>query len=151
MKRRGSVMCAVIASTLLLGGCAGISHGIKVYPQKIYLLVDKEKGVSKLLSLPDVKNGYELKPWSFLSKHDFTLKIEEAQVKEVTSNQDSTAALALLQKIVEVGGQLATEALKAAAPVAGKAVASVDLVSSFGLATGIYELDESGRFNRVSP
>lgn len=140
-----------VAGSLALGGCAGVSHGIKIYPQKVYLLVDKEKSVSKIVTLPDIKNGYELKPWSFLSKHDFTIKIEEAQIKELSSNQDSTAALALLQKIVEVGGQLATEALKAAAPVAGKAVANIDLGSAFGLETGIYELDEMGQVRRVSP
>jgi hypothetical protein len=141
----------MVAGSVVLGGCAGVSHGIKVYPQRMYLLVDKEKSASKLVSLPDIKNGYELRPWAFLSKHDFSVKIEEAQVKELTSNQDSTAALALLQKIVEMGGQVATEALKAGAPVAGKAVANIDMPSAFGLETGIYELDETGRFKRVTP
>lgn len=151
MRRLTSLIVWTVAGSLALGGCAGMSHGVKVYPQKIYLLVDKEKATSKLVSLPDIKNGYVVKPWSFLSKHEFSIKIEEAQIKELTSNQDSTAALAFLQKIVEVGGQLATEALKAAAPVAGKAVANVDLASAFGLQTGIYELDETGQFRRVTP
>jgi hypothetical protein len=137
-----------------LGGCAGISHGIKVYPQKIYLFVNRdtqnpEKDTSRIVSLPDLKNGYEVKPWSFMSKHNFTVKIAEAQVTEVTSDQDSTAALALLQKIVEVGGQLGLEALKQGA--AAKAVADIDMGSSLGLPSGIYEFDEKGMFRKVSP
>lgn len=61
---------------------------------------------------------------------------------ELASDQDSSAALALRQKIVEVGGELA----KASAAAAGIAVADVDIASSFGLETGIYELDETGKF-----
>ena len=122
-------------------------YGDKVYPQRMYLLVDASKNISRLVSLPDIKNGYEIKPWSFLSKHDFTIKVQEAQITELSSNQDSSAALSLFQKIVEVAGPLAAEALKGAA---GKAVADIDLASAFGLQTGIYELDETGRLKRVA-
>lgn len=152
------VSCAIISSLLIAVGCAGIStyparpkdpYGIRVYPQKIYLLVDQEKNVSQLLSLPDVKNAYDIRPWSFLSKHDFTIKIEEAQVKELSSDQDSSAALSLLQKIVEVAGKVAEKA--AAGLAEGKAVADVKFASSLGFSTGIYELTETGMFKRVGP
>jgi hypothetical protein len=113
------------------------------------LLVDKEKNSSQLVSLPDVKNAYDIKPWSFLSKHDFTIKIEEAQVKELSSNQDSSAALSLLQKIVEVAGKVAEKAAEGQA--GGKAVADVKFGSSLGFNTGIYELTETGMFKKVSP
>jgi hypothetical protein len=109
--------------------------------------VDKEKKAGKIVSLPDIKNAYDVKPWSFLSKHDFSIKIQDAQVAELASNQDSSAALSLLQKIVELAGQAAMEAAK----VGGKAVADVDCPSSLGLDTGIYELSESGIFKRVNP
>ena len=141
----------IAVAALFLAGCAGLSHGIRIYPQKIYLFVDKEKGQSRIVSLPDIKNGYDVKPWAFMSKHTFTVKIDEAQIKELTSDQDSTAALALLQKIVEVGGQLATEAIKAGAPIAGKAVANIDIASAFGLQTGVYEFDEQGALKRLGP
>jgi hypothetical protein len=153
-----TLCCALILLLLLVSGCAGISthpagpnraNGIRVFPQKIYLLVDKDAKSSRLISLPDLKNAYDVKPWSFLSKHHFTIKIEEAQVKEFSSEQDSTAALALLQKIVELAGEAAKEAAKAAA--AGKAVADVDIKSSLGFSTGIYELSEDGTFKKVSP
>jgi hypothetical protein len=149
MKKLLTFMCSVFLQVFILGGCAGVSHGIKVYPQKIYLFVDKDKGLLKILSLPDIKNGYEIKPWSFLSKHDVNIKIEDAQLKEFESKQDSTSALALLQKIVEVGGELAKEAVKAGA--AGKAVADVDIASNFGLETGVYELNETGLLVKLSP
>ena len=153
-----TLFCALILSPLVVSGCAGIStyparpnesHGIRVYPQKIYLLVGKDSKSSKLVSLPDLKNAYDVKPWSFLSKHHFTIKIEEAQVKELSSEQDSTAALSLLQKIVELAGEAAKEAAKAAA--GGKAVADIDIKSSFGFDTGIYEMSETGMFKRVGP
>ncbi len=151
-------LCCGLILLVLISGCAGISthpagphqaNGIRIFPQKIYLLVDKEAKSSKLLSLPDLKNAYDVKPWSFLSKHHFTIKIEEAQLKEVSSEQDSTAALALLQKLVELAGEAAKEAARGAA--AGKAVADVDIKSSLGFDTGIYELSEDGTFKKVSP
>src|SRR4030042_5655511 len=115
------VCCAIILLLLVVIGCAGVSthparpnepHAIRVYPQKIYLLVDRERNSSQLVSLPDVKNAYDIKPWSFLSKHDFTIKIEEAQVKDLTSNQDSSAALSLLQKIVDLAAKAAEKAME---------------------------------------
>lgn len=142
--------CALIIALIVVSGCAGIStyparsnepRGIRVYPQKIYLLVGDNK--SKFVSLPDVKNGYDIKPWSFLSKHDFNIKIEEAQLKELTSNQDTTAALSLVQKIVELAAKAAEPGIKAL-PVG-------ELESSFGFHPGIYELSETGLFKKVGP
>lgn len=151
-------LCCAFIFLLLVSGCAGISthpagpdraNGIRVFPQKIYLLVDKDAKSSRLISLPDLKNAYDVKPWSFLSKHHFTIKIEESQVKELSSEQDSTAALSLLQKIVELAGEAAKEAGRAAA--GGKAAADVDIKSSLGFNTGIYELSGDGTFKKVSP
>lgn len=151
------VCCALIISLLVGSGCAGITtyparpnepHGIRVYPQKIYLLVDKEKNASQLISLPDIKNAYDIKPWSILSKHDFTIKIEEAQVKDLTSNQDSSAALSLLQKIVDLAAKAAEKAMEQGE---GRAVADVKFGSSLGFDTGIYELSETGIFKKVGP
>jgi hypothetical protein len=162
--RKMTVFCALVALLLAAGGCAGIStyparpneaHGIRLYPQKIYLLVDRQQNFSKLVSLPDIKNAYDVKPWSVLSQHDFNIKIEEAQVKEVTSKQDSSAALALLQKIVELAAKAAEEAARAPTREPGeegvRAIAEMKFDSSFGFETGIYELDETGAFKRVGP
>jgi len=130
---------------------------IRVFPQKAYLLVDADSKPpgSRLVTLPDLKNAYEVRPWSFLSKNDFSIKFSDGQVSEVTSNQDSTAALALLQKIVEVGGQLAGEALKAAGAAAtgaaAKAAANIEMTTTFGLPSGIYEFDEKGELRKLQP
>jgi hypothetical protein len=147
-----TVYCFLLFFLLVVSGCAGMStyparpnepRGVRVYPQKIYLFVDKDNKISKLLSLPDFKNAYDIKPWSFLSKHDFKITIEGAYVKELTSNQDSSAALTLLQKIAE----LAAEKI----PSPSKAMMDSDINSSFGFETGIYELTETGVFKKVSP
>lgn len=160
------VCCALILALLVVSGCAGIctyparpnqARGIRVYPQKIYLLVASD-GKSKFVSLPDAKNGYDIKPWSFLSKHDFNIKIEEAQVKELDSKQDSSAALSFLQKIVEVAGKVAEKAAEAAAEGVAmaarpspKAMAVIENPSTYGFAPGIYELTETGEFKKVNP
>lgn len=141
---------------LSVASCASVSHGVKIYPQKVYLFVDANANSSRILTLPDIKNGYDVKPWSFLSKHDFTMKVTEGQVSEITSNQDSSTALALLQKIVEIAGELGAEALKQAAEAAkaakvAKPVADVEIASSLGLSTGIYEFDEKGLLKRLVP
>ncbi|MGA2318467.1 MAG: hypothetical protein ABSG71_19125 [Thermodesulfobacteriota bacterium] len=120
--------CALIIALIVVSGCAGIStyparsnepRGIRVYPQKIYLLVGDNK--SKFVSL----------------------KIEEAQLKELTSNQDTTAALSLVQKIVELAAKAAEPGIKAM-PV-------IEFESSIGFKAGIYELSETGLFKKVSP
>ncbi len=155
--------CFFISLLLVVNGCAGIStypaspnkaNGIRIFPQKIFLLVDRERNFSQLVSLPDIKNAYDVKPWSFLSKHDVTVTIEEAQVKELKSNQDSTAALALLQKIVELAaGAAAKIPLGREFQNGGEAKAKISIAnnSSFGFDTGIYELSEAGVFKKVSP
>jgi len=154
--------CALISFLLMVNGCAGIStypaspkqpNGIRIFPQKIYLFVDRTRNICRVVSLPDLKNAYDVKPWSFLSKHEFTITIEEAQVKQLTSNQDSSAALSLLQKIVELAG----EAAKGALPLGVrredlvKAFADMPIDSSWGFETGIYELSETGVFKKVGP
>jgi hypothetical protein len=150
--KRAIALVSVIFSLVGIAACAGITNGVRIYPQKVYLFVDKDKGVSKVLTLPDLKNSYQVLPWSFLSKHNFVVKVQEGQVTELSSDQDSSGAIALLQKIVEVGGDLAKAQLAAAAKgvATGTAVADIDFTSSFGLETGIYELGEFGKFVAVS-
>lgn len=155
----------LVVCLITISGCAGIStyparpnetRGIRVYPQKIYLLVGQHE--SKFISLPDARNGYDIKPWSFLSKHDFNIQIQEAQVKELDSKQDSSAALSLLQRVVDVAGKVAEKAAEggAAAAVMGAravpgAMAEINAGSNYGFRPGIYEITETGEFKRVSP
>ena len=142
------VCCVLIISLLVVSGCAGIHtyparsnkpRGIRVYPQKVYLIV--EGGASKLVSVPDVRNGYDIKPWAYLSKHDFTIKIEEGQLTELTSNQDTSTALSLIQKVVELAAEAAKPGLRT--------FSTSTISSNFGLGIGIYELSETGAFKKV--
>jgi hypothetical protein len=152
------VCCALISLSLVVSGCAGIctyparpneARGIRVYPQKIYLLVGAQR--SQLVSLPDVKNGYDIKPWSFLSKHDFTIKIEDAAVKELDSKQDSSAALSLLQKMVELAAKAAEMPVGLGREPGIRAMAVVEFASPLGFKPGIYELSQEGMLKRVGP
>lgn len=142
-----TVYCFLLFFLLVVSGCAGMStyhalpnepRGVRVYPVKIYLLVDKETSKCKLVSLPDFKNAYDVKPWSFLSKHNFTVKIEAGHVTELTSDQDSSAALTLLQKIAEAAEKVLPK---------GPVDIGVD-DATFGFESGIYELTEAG-FKKV--
>jgi hypothetical protein len=145
------ICCTLIVSLLVISGCAGMStytalpnepRGVRVYPPKIYLLVDKDKTKCKLVSLPDFKNAYDVKPWAFLSKHDFTIKIEGGKITELTSNQDTSAALTLLQKLAELAAE------KAPGPK-GPEPSAIELDDvTFGFESGIYELTEAG-FKKV--
>ena len=160
------IVCwALILALLVVSGCAGIctypaspdkARGIRVYPQKIYLVVGAQR--SQFVSLPDLKNAYDIKPWSFLSKHDFNIQIQDAQVKELDSKQDSSAALSFLQKVVEVAEKVAEKAAEAGAGAAvmaagpgSRAMADVKNNSIYGFKPGIYELTETGEFKRVNP
>ena len=142
------VCCVLIISLLVVSGCAGIntyparSHeprGIRVYPQKVYLLVGET--TSRLVSVPDVRNGYDIKPWAYLSKHDFAIKIEEGQLTELTSNQDTSGVLSFIQKVVELAATAAEPGIKAL-PVG-------DIPSALNIPVGIYELSETGVFKKV--
>jgi len=156
--KRLILCCVLILALLVVSGCAGIctypaspdkARGIRVYPQKIYLVVGAQR--SQFVSLPDLRNAYDIKPWSFLSKHDFNIKIEDAQVKDLTSNQDSSAALSLLQKIVELAAKAAEMPVGLARPEGIRAMAGVEFASPVGFKPGIYELSQEGMFKRVGP
>jgi hypothetical protein len=150
------IWCTLIISILVISGCAGLStysalpneppRGVRVYPPKIYLLVDKDKKQSKVICLPDFKNAYDVKPWTFLAKHDFTIKMAGGNVTELTSNQDTSAALALIQKMAE----LVAAGAAGAAGAKGMGPGEVTLEeATYGFESGIYELTEAG-FKKVT-
>jgi hypothetical protein len=138
----------LLISAIALTGCSGISthqaskdcvRGIRVYQPKVYLFVGTQ--ASKLVVLPDPEHAYDVKPWAFLAKTDFNIKVADGLPTEADVKLDSTAALALLQKAAE----LAADAAKGAA----KAVADQELPGTFGLNPGVYTLSPSGGFQLV--
>jgi hypothetical protein len=140
----GAIMLAVAIT-----GCATIvtkhpespdktPNGVRVYPPKVYLFVDKAANESQLLVLPDYKHAYDIKPLTILAKQDFKIDVDDGIVKALTSNQDTTAFLTVLTKAAELG-----------AKAAGIPVSKQTLKGTFGLDEGVYELNDEGRFVRL--
>ena len=125
----GVVGCATIL-TRKVTNVADEPEGIRVYPPKLYLFVDAQKGESSLITAPDFGNAYDVKPLTVFAKNEFKLEIDDGVVKAVTSNQDTTAFLTFFK-----------EAAQMAAKGAGLGVSQSPLKGTFGLTTGIYVLD----------
>jgi hypothetical protein len=144
-------LSALIGACLLMGGCATIwtekasadsaPNGIRVYPSTVYLFVDTAKDETKVKILPDLANGYDVKPITVLAKQDFEMEIsqETGNISKIKANQDTTAIIALLDRVAEI-----------AAKGAGVPVAAEVLDGTFGLQTGIYVLKSDGTFKQVS-
>ncbi len=131
--------------TCLLSGCATLvtrkadlaaaPAGVRVYPPKVYLLVDAAERKSTLAFLPDYTRAYDVLPFSFLAKQDFKIEFDEGQLKALAANQDTTALVSLLKE----GASLAAQA-------AGVGASSATIAGTFGLPSGIYILDDDGTF-----
>src|ERR1051325_5986482 len=89
---------------------ADLNHapqGIRVYPPKVYLLVDEVAKESTWVVSPDFKRAYDIKPCTIFSKQNFNVKIDGGQVTELTANQDTTQLPALLQQAGQLGAKAA--------------------------------------------
>jgi hypothetical protein len=145
-----AVALSLTALCLIGSGCSGICtyratkdgpvRGLRVYQPKVYLFVDVK--ASKLVVLPDPDNAYDVKPWSVLAKTDLTLKTTDGLANEAAVNLDSTAGLALIQKVAELAAGAAKDA--------AKAVSEQELPGNFGLDPGIYTFTADGKLARVS-
>jgi hypothetical protein len=144
-----------VAALLVTAGCTGICtravkssggtadahvHGIRVYPPRVYLFVSASE--SKLVTLPDLERAYDIKPWAFFAKHDLKMELGDGVITKVETDQDSTAGLALIQKLAEMGAE--------AAKGAAHAVEGASFATNFGLDPGIYRLDDQGVFQIVN-
>ena len=141
----------ITALCLFGSGCSGISthraakdgpvHGIRVCMPKAYLFVGAQ--ASKLVVLPDLGNAYDVKPWAFLAKTDLNLKMTDGVPTESGVNLDSTASLALIQKLAELAAAGAGQAVRA--------VSEQELPGTFGMTPGIYTISDQGMWTKVSP
>jgi len=132
-----------------LSGCATIAtrkadlakapKGVRVYPPKVYLMVDANERKTTLAFLPDYTRAYDVLPVSIFAKQDFEIEFSDGQLKSLTANQDTTAIISLLKE----GATLAAKA-------AGVGVSSSTINGTFGLETGVYCLGDDGTF-RKSP
>lgn len=143
------MLMIVLASVLNLSGCSYIRvtdvkspsdphEGIRVYEPRVYLLVDVSEKETTIVYAPNYTRGYDIKPVSILSKHDFNVEIGEGLLQKVSSNQDSTALLTFIQGAAELG-----------AKAVGSGVSSKILKGTFGLQNGIYWLKDDGTFEKI--
>ncbi len=113
--------------------------GVRVYPPKIYLLVnggeDTDEPSITIITLPDYERAYDIKPVTIFAKHTFKVEMEDGQLKTITSDEDTTAFLTFM-----------TGAATLAAKAAGAPLSKEDISGTLGLAEGIYRLDDDGVF-----
>jgi hypothetical protein len=134
---------AVLIALACATGCATITthapqagkppDGVRVYPPKLYLLVDTCAKQTRILSAPDFANAYDVKPLTLLSRQDFSVELEEGQLTKLVANQDTTALLTFVQGAAET-----------AARAAGVGVSSQAVEGTFGLDDGVWTLDALG-------
>lgn len=115
-------------------------QGVRIYPPRVYLLVDTTERKSTLAYLPDFERAYDVKPLTILAQQDFKVELDEGQLKSLTDNQDTAGIISLIK-----------EGASTAAKAAGVAVSSTVISGTFNLPTGIYRLDDHGVFRRVQP
>jgi uncharacterized protein YceK len=141
------LICAMVAAVAT--GCATVvtkkanlneaPKGVRIYPPKVYLLVDTAEKKTTIAYLPDYSRAYDLKPLTIFAKQDFKIETDEGQLKALTTNQDTTAMLTFLK-----------EAAALAAKSAGVAVSSTVINGTFGLESGIYQLGDDGVFRKMT-
>jgi hypothetical protein len=128
--------CATV-QTRWARGSSDPPHGVRVYPPKVYLMVDNKAGQSTIAYLPDYENAYDIKPLTVFAKNTFSIQTDDGQIKAFSDDQDTTGFLTFLY-----------QAGQAAAKGAGLPVSSQVIKGTFGLPDGIYVMDESGTFRR---
>ena len=148
MKALTRLLICIIA-TVVVSGCATIvtnkanlnetPKGVRIYPPKVYLLVDTGVNKTTIVYLPDYSRAYDIKPLTIFAKQDFKIETDEGQLKALTANQDTTAMLTFLK-----------EAAALAAKAAGVAVSSTVINGTFGLESGIYQLGDDGVFRKMT-
>jgi len=128
---------------LLLGtsGCATIltskpdtladkPKGIRIYPIRVYVLVDAKVPETDVLTLPDIAHPYDVRPLTILAKQEFKIELEEGTVTALTSNQDTSGFLEFLKTAAEL-----------AAKAGGIGVGKQSFNAAFGLPSGLYVLE----------
>lgn len=132
----GLSACATV-HTRWARGSSDSPDGVRVYPPKVYLMVDNKAQQSVVALLPDYENAYDIKPVTVFAKNTFSIQTDDGQVKAFSDDQDTTGFLTFLN-----------QAGQAAAKGAGLPVSTQVIKGTFGLPDGIYVMDESGMFRK---
>jgi len=87
---------------------------------------------------PDYNRAYDVKPFTFLAKHDFILDIDNGQLQSFTAFQQSMISLAM--------PDFGSNRTKVPSAPGGP----TQIEGTFGLAPGIYEMQQSGEFKKIN-
>ena len=192
--KKMALLCAAMFALIAFIGCATIQtklvgrdsrghfteepKGVLVFPPRIYLIVDSSS--TRILSLPDYDNAYEIRPMSILSKNNFKIELKEGQIRKCTSNIDTTALTEVFVEALKSSGSTTSTAAGAAETTTAATMKITEkttdetktgikiettkestkeadviefpvLEATFGLEPGIYRLNDEGRFELVFP
>jgi hypothetical protein len=148
MNHRIPAGLAVLLLACVIASCATLRtyradlsdkpRGVRIYPPKVYLLVDTDKERSHLIYLPDFERAYDVLPVAVLAEHQFAVEVDGGLLRSLTSKQDPTAFLTFVKEAATVG-----------AGAAGVPVSKETFEGTFGLASGIYILTDDGKFEPI--
>ncbi|MBU4234037.1 MAG: hypothetical protein L6277_02050 [Desulfobacterales bacterium] len=128
-------------------------NGIRVYPPKIYLIIYEKQELLKtstdkivtqkfikIMTLPDMTKGYDIKPVSFLARNNFEISLSDGQLTNLKADLDTTAIINLLKSMVEKGAEVAKTSL----------VSEIEIEGSIKWESGMYEFDtKNGLFKFI--
>ena len=130
----GGLGCATLVTRP--ADLARAPDGVRVYPPKVCLLVDKRANATVIATFPDLARAYDVKPVTVLARQEFKLELEGGQLVALAADQDTQAFPRVL-----------SEAAQAAAGAAGAGVsASAALQGTFGFDDGVHCLRDDGSF-----
>lgn len=130
--------CAQIVTTEAKD--SAVPSGIRVYPPRVLLFVDEGKGSSKVIYVPDLKHGYDVKSRTVLAKRDFEINLSDGgMISKVQSNGDTSGFLTFLSGLAQTG-----------AKAAGLPVSAEGIDGTFGLTLGVYEIQTDGTFQCIA-
>jgi len=148
-------MLFLAMATAMIGACAEVSttkvtdlasapQGVRVYPPRIYLLVDNATGgvppkQTTVITLPDFRRAYDIKPTTILAKQNFKVELDDGLIKTLSTDQDTTGFLTFVKDIAQ-----------SAAKAAGLPMSASSINSTGGLPNGLYVLDDDGTLRRYA-
>jgi hypothetical protein len=115
--KRLIALCLGFLAIIAFSGCAMIStsgadlskdsngnldkdpKGIRVYPTRVYLLVDNDD--VRFEFWPDYTCAYSVRPIAFFGSNDFRIELENGQITKISSNMDTTASLELMKELMK--------------------------------------------------
>ena len=112
-------------------------EGIRVYPPRVLLFVGEK--YSLIHYAPDYKRAYDVKPFTFFANQDFNIDVVNGRIQSLTSNQDSLFTYSILSQFTKDIGK---------APITHGE--TIQIEGTFGLAPGIYEMQQSGEFKKIN-